>query len=196
MKKWVQYALKYDFVLMNDECYSEIYTHKKPASLLQASIEVGNVDFKNILVINSLSKRSSAPGLRGGFIVGDEKVLKEYMKYRTYIGCAVPVPLQHSQALAWSDFEHSENIRAKYVKNMTLAKSILNVEVSSSTFYLWLKVEDELEFTKKLFEKENIKVLPGSYLGREEEGKNYIRIALVYEEKITIKTLEILKKYI
>ncbi|MDA7848208.1 aminotransferase class I/II-fold pyridoxal phosphate-dependent enzyme, partial [Sulfurospirillum sp.] len=88
---WVKLALKYDFVLLNDECYSELYCDEKPVSLLEASLHVNNNSFKNVLVINSISKRSSAPGLRSGFIAGDESILKEYMKYRTYVGAATPL---------------------------------------------------------------------------------------------------------
>ena len=91
LKKWVELALKHDFVLMNDECYADLYLDEPLPSLLNASIEVGNADFKNVLVINSVSKRSSAPGLRSGFIAGDADILKSYMVYRTYVGCASPL---------------------------------------------------------------------------------------------------------
>lgn len=104
--------------MLNDECYSEIYFNEddKPASLLEASIEVGNSSFKNILVMNSISKRSSAPGLRSGFIAGDREILKGYMKYRTYIGCASPVPLQKAAAVAWNEESHVEEFRKIYRK--------------------------------------------------------------------------------
>jgi len=83
LKKWVRLALKYDFVLLNDECYADLYLGEPLPSLLNASIEVDNHNFKNILVINSVSKRSSAPGLRSGFIAGDAEILKRYMVYRS-----------------------------------------------------------------------------------------------------------------
>ena len=106
--EWVKKALEFDFILVNDECYSEIYFDDatKPASLLEASILVGNKDFKNVLVMNSISKRSSAPGLRSGFIAGDANILKDYLQYRTYVGCASPVPLQEAAAAAWNDQNH------------------------------------------------------------------------------------------
>ncbi|MFA6191103.1 MAG: succinyldiaminopimelate transaminase [Sulfurimonas sp.] len=182
--EWVYLALKHDFVLINDECYSEIYTAQPIPSLLEASTHVGNTSFKNILVINSISKRSSAPGLRSGFIAGDETILKEYMKYRTYIGCASPLPLQSAAAAAWNDEEHVEISREIYKKNFEAAKEILGVEIPQATFYLWLKVPKPIEFTKKLFEEYNVKVLPGEYLARENKNgvnpaKDFIRIALV-----------------
>lgn len=195
---WVKKALEYDFILINDECYSEIYfdENDKPASLLEASIEVGNSDFKNVLVMNSISKRSSAPGLRSGFIAGDAKILKAYMKYRTYVGCASPVPLQLTAAAAWEDQEHVDYFRAFYKENFEIAKEILGVDTPQATFYIWLEVEDELEFTRKLYESKHIKVLPGSFLGRNEMGKGYVRIALVENPKKTKEVLRRLKDFI
>ncbi len=190
LKKWVKLALKHDFVLMNDECYCDLYLNKPLPSLLNASIEVGNESFKNVLVINSISKRSSAPGLRSGFIAGDAKILKAYMTYRTYVGCASPLPLQHAAAVAWADQEHVEGFRAKYKRNFEVAKEVLGVDAPEATFYIWLKVEDEIAFTISLYENYNLKVIPGSFLGREGEGKGYVRLALVYEDTITKEALE------
>jgi len=190
MKNWVELALKYDFVLLSDECYSDLYLETPVPSLLNASIEAGNLDFKNILAVNSISKRSSAPGLRSGFIAGDADILAEYMQYRTYVGCAAPLPLQHAAAAAWADQDHVELFRAKYKRNFELAKEILGINPPAATFYIWLKVDDDLEFTKKLYRKYNIKVLPGSFLGREGHGRGYVRLALVYEEGIMREALE------
>jgi len=190
LKKWVKLALKYDFVLMNDECYADLYLGEPLPSLLNASIEVGNVDFKNIVVINSVSKRSSAPGLRSGFIAGDAGILKDYMTYRTYVGCASPLPLQHAAAVAWADQAHVTVFREKYKKNFAVAKELLGLDAPEATFYIWLKVEDEIAFTMKLYKAYNLKVIPGSYLGREGEGKGYVRLALVYEEEKTQEALQ------
>jgi len=194
LKHWVQLALKHDFVLLNDECYIDLYLNKPLPSLLNASIEVGNPEFKNILVINSISKRSSAPGLRSGFIAGDAKILKEYMTYRTYVGCASPLPLQHAAAVAWGNQTHVDAFRAKYVKNFEIAKEILGITPPEATFYIWLKVDDEIEFTTRLYKEYNLKVIPGSFLGREEQGKGFVRLALVYEEEKTREALERVKK--
>jgi len=193
LTKWVKYALKYDFVLINDECYSELYFDeaKKPVSLLEACVEAGNSEFKNCLVLNSISKRSSAPGLRSGFIAGDKNILKDYMKYRTYVGCALPLPLQNTAAKAWNEESHVSGFRKIYKENFIIAKEILGTDIPEATFYLWLEVEDELKFTKELYKEENIKVLPGSFLGRNGIGKNYIRIALVED---STKTREVLTR--
>jgi len=190
LKQWVSLALEYDFVLLNDECYIDLYLDKPLPSLLNASIEAGNPTFKNILVINSISKRSSAPGLRSGFIAGDAEILANYMTYRTYVGCASPLPLQHAAAVAWADQNHVDGFREKYIRNFEIAGEILGVTPPQATFYIWLEVEDELLFTQTLYRQYNLKVLPGSFLGREGVGKGYVRLALVYEEKETREALQ------
>jgi len=197
--EWVKLALKYDFVLLNDECYSEIYTDKAIPSLLEAAKHVGNESLKNVLVINSISKRSSAPGLRSGFIAGDAEILKEYMKYRTYVGCASPLPLQMSAAAAWSDEAHVEASRKIYQENFRVAREILGIDIPQATFYLWLHVGDAIAFTQKLYREYNVKVLPGEYLAREDaKGENpgvgYIRIALVESVEKTKEALMRIKE--
>lgn len=195
LREWVRLALKYDFVILSDECYSEIYEDTPPHSILQASLLEGNTDFKNILALNSISKRSSAPGLRSGFIAGDEKILKAYGLYRTYCGCAIPLPLQEASKVAWE--LSSEDTRVIYAKNLKIAREIFSdTPISPYSFYVWLRVGDELEFCKTLYEKEGIMLLPGSFLGREGEGSGFVRIALVYEEEIIKKALTTIKTYL
>ncbi len=197
--EWVKLALKHDFLLINDECYSEIYTAEKIPSLLEASLYIGNETFKNVLVINSISKRSSAPGLRSGFIAGDAEILAGYAQYRTYVGCASPLPLQAAAAKAWSDDEHVQTARDVYANNFKAAREILGIETSDATFYVWLKVPNALEFTQHLYQDYNVKVLPGEFLARtdktgENPGIGYIRIALVEETPKTIEALNRLKE--
>jgi len=115
------------------------------------------------------------------------------MVYRTYVGCASPLPLQYAAAAAWADQEHVDGFRAKYQKNFQAAKEILGLKTPEATFYIWLKVEDEIAFTVTLFKEYNLKVVPGSYLGREGEGQGYVRLALVYEEDKTREALERIK---
>lgn len=197
--EWVKLALKHDFCLINDECYSEIYTDQKVPSLLEASVHVGNTAFKNVLVINSISKRSSAPGLRSGFIAGDAQILKRYAQYRTYVGCASPLPLQAASAMAWGDDRHVDAARTVYAQNFKAAQEILGIKTSDATFYVWLKVDNALEFTQRLYRDYNVKVLPGEFLARENSagenpGIGYIRIALVEETARTIEALNRLKE--
>ena len=194
LSKWVELALEYDFVILSDECYSEIYEDKPPYSILEACINVKNNNFRNILALNSISKRSSAPGLRSGFIAGDCNILKEYMIYRTYLGCAIPLPLQKAASIAWADTSYSETFRKVYANNLKLARDILNIFVSPYTFYLWIKVRNDLEFTKTLYKNEGILVLPGSFLG--DNGKGYVRVALVHDSLVTKQVLERMKQWI
>jgi len=195
MCEWVESALKNDFVILSDECYSEIYFDEKPVSILEAAKKVGNKSFKNILVINSISKRSSAPSLRSGFIAGDNEILKKYLLYRTYVGCASPLPLQKAAVKAWSEDSHVEGFREKYKKNMLLAKEILGVEIPKATFYIWLEVKDDIEWTKKLWKEEGVKVMPGTFMSRENVGSGYVRIALVYDEEETKEALIRIKNF-
>lgn len=199
LTEWVKQALKYNFVIINDECYSEIYENTPPPSILQASIQANNPQFKNILALNSISKRSSAPGLRSGFVAGDEEILKSYNLYRTYLGCALPLPLQKAAAVAWNDMQTPESIRHIYAKNLALAREILELneaQIAPYTFYVWLKVDNDERFCKFAYEKMGVLTLPGSYLGRESQGKDYVRIALVYDNETTKRALFALKKAI
>ncbi len=196
LSKWVEAALEYNFTLINDECYSEIYNFSPPPSLLEASIAVKNREFKNILVLNSISKRSSSPGLRSGFIAGDSKILKKYLRYRTYVGAASPLPLQYASAIAWRDEDHVEINRERYRKNFIVANEILNIEIPPSTFYIWLEVEDDIEFTKLLYKERNLKLLPGSYLSRGKFNTKHVRIALVEDEIKSKDALLRIKKYV
>ena len=196
LEAWVQKALKYDFILLNDECYSEIYEDSAPISILQASRAVGNENFKNIFCINSISKRSSAPGLRSGFIAGDSHILAQYARYRTYIGCAIPLPLQKAAAVAWSEDKSAEFFRQKYAQNLRIARQILAQNVNPYTFYVWLRVNDDIEFTKELYANEGILVLPGRFLGRKGQGEGFVRIALVYEVEVIKNALQRIKSWI
>lgn len=194
LKTWVEWAIEDDFILLNDECYSEIYQETRPTSILEASIVLGNISFKNVLALNSISKRSCAPGLRSGFVSGDETILKGYRNYRSYLGCAIPNPIQKASAVAWQDTRSSDIIRKKYAKNLQIAK-VLFPDIAPYTFYLWLEVGDDIDFTKKLYDQEGILVLPGSFLGRNSAGNGYVRIALVHEENILKPALETLANF-
>ncbi len=121
------------------------------------------------------------------------------MKYRTYVGCASPLPLQTAAADAWNDEKHVSDSREIYKKNFLIAKEILGIEIPKATFYIWLKVPNAINFTKKLYEKYNVKVLPGEFLARENSlgenpGKDFVRIALVENEEKTKDALKRIKE--
>jgi len=191
LAQWVEYALKKDVILVGDECYSELYRETPPPSLLQASQLVGNREFKNVVVVNSLSKRNSAPGLRSGFIAGDKEIIQKYLQFRSYVGCAIPLPLQKGAVVGWLDFNSPQYYRKIYQENFQLAEEILGVSPPPATFYIWLKVSNDIHFTIEAY-KRGVKVLPGRFLGRKGAGKGFVRLALVYPPEYLRKPLEIL----
>lgn len=198
MEKWhelLTIASKNDFIIASDECYSEIYFNEgeAPIGLLEAAHEFGLADFKNCVVFHSLSKRSNLPGLRSGFVAGDARILEKYRLYRTYHGCALPPPTQKASAAAWQDEEHVKENRAIYKKKFDAVLEILtpcmDIYRPQGGFYLWPAVPiDDTSFTRRLYEDENLLVLPGSYISRTTDGVNpglrRLRMALVapYDE--------------
>ncbi len=189
-RKLLELADRYDFILASDECYSEIYVDGKeaPMGLLQACAQLGRDDYRNCIVFHSLSKRSNLPGLRSGFVAGDASLLKPFLLYRTYHGCAMPLQTQYASIAAWSDEVHVAQNRAEYTQKFRTVIDILNpvmpLQQSEAGFYLWARtpVDDET-FAQQLFAQQNVTVLPGSYLSRTVDGinpgKNRVRMALV-----------------
>ena len=118
------------------------------------------------------------------------------MQYRTYVGCASPLPLQVAATKAWEDDVHVEEAREIYRKNFELAHEILGVKIPEATFYIWLHVGDGVKFAKELYEKMHIKVLPGEYLGREGMGSAYVRLALVEKPEVTKRALERVSEFL
>jgi len=189
-EKLLNLAEKYDFVIASDECYTEIYDDENnpPPGLLQTAYNMGNTAFKRCVIFHSLSKRSNAPGLRSGFVAGDADILKHYFQYRTYHGCAMPLPTQHASIQAWQDEQHViENrrlYREKFAAFIGILGDVCTITKPPASFYVWLKTPiADTEFAKQLFAQQNITVLPGSYLSRDfdgiDPGLNHVRIALV-----------------
>ena len=197
LKRVILLARKYDFVLAIDECYAEIYNNTRPPGGLEACQALGS-DYQNILVFHSLSKRSSAPGLRSGFVAGDQKLIKKFKILRNYGGASIPGPIQVASEALWRDNQHVEKNRALYRKKFDCADEILmgkfNYYRPDGGFYLWLNVGNGEEAAVTLWEKAGVRVIPGSYLARsDEEGKNpgaeFIRIALVQEPEFINEAL-------
>jgi N-succinyldiaminopimelate aminotransferase len=189
-KQLLELAERYDFVIASDECYSELYDDESnpPTGLLQAALAMGNSDFKRCVVFHSLSKRSNVPGLRSGFVAGDAAILQSYFHYRTYHGCAMPLPAQRASMAAWNDERHVIENRVLYREKFTDFMAIVGqdgaVRRPEGGFYVWLKTPiDDTDFARDLFTRENITVLPGSFLSRSFNGINpgagHVRIALV-----------------
>ena len=192
----IKLSQQYDFIIASDECYSEIYFDENipPTGLLEAAEECGNADFTNCIVFHSLSKRSNLPGMRSGFVAGDAQLIKSYLLYRTYHGCAMPPVHQIASIEAWNDEDHVKQNRELYVKKFAAVIEILKPVIDVNT-----PVNDEI-FTKELYEKQNVTVLPGSYLSRESNGINpgndHIRMALVAPYDECIAAAERIKQYI
>ena len=189
-EKLLLLAEKYNFVIASDECYSELYDDESnpPLGLLESSYNMGNTAFKRCVVFHSLSKRSNAPGLRSGFVAGDADILGQYFKYRTYQGCAMPLPTQQASIKAWQDevhvIENRRLYREKFAAFIEILSEVCEINKPPAGFYVWLKTPiADTDFAQQLFAQENITVLPGSYLSREfsglNPGINHVRIALV-----------------
>ncbi len=178
---------KYGFVIAADECYSEIYFDEPPLGALQAASLLGR-SHANLLVFASLSKRSNVPGMRSGFVAGDEKIIEKFTLYRTYHGCAMSPAVQAASVAAWNDEAHVIENRRLYAEKFKIVppmlQGTLEVEMPDAAFYLWAKTkESDTEFALKLYRDYNVTALPGSYLAREAHGinpgKNFVRLALV-----------------
>ena len=197
--KVVKLSKEFGFKVLSDECYIDIYFGEKPTSLLEAAMEV-NGSLENVLALHSLSKRSNLPGFRSGCATGDASIIAAFSKYRMFHGVSVPLPIQNASTLAWADDKTVEDNRAAYAEKFKLAEEILDKDslTPDGAFYLWLKVKDAEAFTKKLYDEEQVIVLPGKYLGAEDNGQNpaeqYLRIALVHDIESTTKALTSIKK--
>ncbi|MDH5357292.1 MAG: succinyldiaminopimelate transaminase [Gammaproteobacteria bacterium] len=186
----IELAHRHDFIIASDECYSEIYfdENQPPIGLLEAAVKAGYHDFSHCVVFHSLSKRSNAPGLRSGFVAGDAKVLKDFLRYRTYHGCAMPPATQSASIVAWQDEDHvtynRELYREKFDAVLEILSPIMNVSLPQAAFYLWAETPiTDTDFARRLFDEHNVTVLPGSFLARDTDngnpGQNRIRMALV-----------------
>jgi N-succinyldiaminopimelate aminotransferase len=186
----IELAEKFDFIIASDECYSEIYPADgdAPVGLLEAAVASGNNTLSRCVVFHSLSKRSNAPGLRSGFVAGDANVLKAFLRYRTYHGCAMPPSTQAASITAWNDEDHVAFNRELYTEKfnavLDILSPVMNVSLPEASFYLWAETPiSDTEFARRLFDEQNITVLPGSLLARDTDngnpGQNRIRMALV-----------------
>ena len=181
---------RHGFVIAADECYSEIYFEegKPPLGALTAAQQLGR-GFRNLIVFNSLSKRSNVPGLRVGMVAGDSGAIRKFLLYRTYHGSAMSPAVQAASVAAWNDEAHVAENRRQYAEKfaavMPMLKGVLQFEAPDAAFYLWARVPggDDAAFARGLYETQRVTVLPGSFLARDaanlNPGKGFVRIALV-----------------
>lgn len=195
-------ARAHNFMLFVDECYSEIYTGGKPPV---GGLEVAAATperFTNIVVFNSLSKRSNLPGLRSGFMAGDAAFLDTLFEVRNLIGPQVPGPTQHASALVWTDEAHVAVNRAAYVRKFDVCDAVLGrrfgYERPAGGFFLWLDVRqfgNGADAAVTLWKRCGVKVIPGAFLGSDDRhgvnpGTGYVRVALVQSEEMIKEALE------
>lgn len=207
LSKVIQLADRHDFIIASDECYSELYPDESqpPEGLLQTCAAIGRHDFARCVVFHSLSKRSNLPGLRSGFVAGDASILRDYLRYRTYHGCAMPIQHQLASIAAWRDEDHvRENraaYRAKFEAVVPILRQVMKVDFPDAGFYLWPQTEFSDEtFALELSASQNVNVLPGRYLSRTVDGynpgENRIRMALVAPLEECVEAAERIVSYL
>jgi N-succinyldiaminopimelate aminotransferase len=210
-KKLFELSDQHGFVIASDECYSEIYFRDEPPlGGLEAAVRLGRPDFKNLIALTSLSKRSNVPGMRSGFVAGDAAIMKQFLLYRTYHGSAMSHTVQAASIAAWNDEQHVVDnramYRAKFAAVTPLLAQVLNVHLPDAAFYLWAQIPAQVcggsdtVFAARLLEQYNVTVLPGSYLARESRGVNpgagFIRMALVAETQECVEAAQRIAEFV
>lgn len=198
LKHAIELARQYDFVFASDECYSEIYHESPPSGAAEACAALGG-GLENVAIFNSLSKRSSAPGLRSGFVAGPADFIRRYTRLRDYSGAPPPLPLAAAAAALWRDEAHVEDNRALYRRKFDIAETRLGTHPGfyrpPAGFYLWLDVGDGEEAARRLWQEAAIRVIPGAYLAKAGQdginpGQRYIRCALVQDPQIAEQAMD------
>lgn len=205
-KKLFELSDRYGFVIASDECYSEIYFRDEPPlGGLEAALKLGRTDFRNLIALTSLSKRSNVPGLRSGFVAGDAAIIKAFLLYRTYHGSAMSHVVQAASIAAWNDEQHvvenRNQYRQKFAAVTPILAPVLDVALPDAAFYLWAGVHgSDTEFARELYALYNVTVLPGSYLAREARGVNpgagRVRMALVAETAECVEVAERIVQFV
>ncbi len=196
-------ADKYDFLVLADECYADIYFDTAPACALPVRLNQSG-GFARLLTFHSLSKRSGMPGLRSGMVAGDEKLIAAFRGFRNVAGPTVPGPLLAASAAAWRDENHVVINRKAYTEKLTAAEAILGNRMTrpEGGFFLWLDVGNGEEFALKAWREQGVRLLPGAYMGREIDGAetqsnpgfSYVRVALVNDLSTIKAALERLRE--
>ncbi|MEN9995457.1 MAG: LL-diaminopimelate aminotransferase [Pseudomonadota bacterium] len=209
-KKLFELSEKYGFVIASDECYSEIYFREEaPLGGLEAAHQLGYKEFKRLISFTSLSKRSNVPGLRSGFVAGDAAIIKDFLLYRTYHGCAMSGIVQAASIAAWNDEAHvveNRNLyRTKFAQVTPVLAEVMDVKLPDASFYLWAGVpaawnNSDTDFARELYAAENVTVLPGSYIGRTANGINpgqgRVRMALVAETEECLEAANRIARFV
>jgi aspartate/methionine/tyrosine aminotransferase len=191
----IRLARKHDFLLAVDECYADIYDDTPPVGALEVCAKNG-LGLENLVVFHSLSKRSSVPGLRSGFVAGDERVIDAFIQLRAYAAASVSLPVQAASAALWADDAHVEDARQSYREKFDLAERELAGKFDfyrpQAAIFLWLRTGDSETAAMELWRNASLKVMPGSYLGNGENhpGNDYVRLAMVTDMNSTADALQ------
>lgn len=196
---WIEMARMHGFMLLADECYSEIYRHTPPPGVLEVAARSAG-GLRQIVSFNSLSKRSNLPGLRTGFAAGDETFMTRFMRLRNMGGPQVPTPLQAAAAMAWSDEAHVIASRTLYARKWAIVEESLGPHLSEPTpeagFFLWLKLPaglPDIDAATQLWREQALRTIPGSYMTYPDRdaatGADRLRLALVDDEPTTREAL-------
>lgn len=193
LRRAITLARRHGFVLVVDECYAEIYDREPPVGALQAAASMDGGALDNLLIFHSLSKRSSAAGLRSGFVAGDPKLVQAFQRLRSYAIAGTPTPALHAATALWRDEAHVEENRTRYRAKLDVAEAALGGRFGfyrpAGGFFLWLDVGDGERACRKLWQEGAIRTLPGGYLTRPDaagvnRGVPYLRVALVHDEPV------------
>ena len=204
-RRLFELAERYDFLVLADECYADIWFDRPPLCALTARFAQSN-GFSRLLTFHSLSKRSGLPGLRSGMVAGCGNLIAKLRTFRNVAGPQVPTPILAASAACWLDETHVEAGRAAYQEKMAAAQKILGNRMKrpGGGFFLWLDVGNGEETALGLWRDEGIRVLPGAYMGRESEagktqsnpGFSYVRIALVNDLSTILTALERVRNFL
>ena len=195
LERLIALARQFDFLLVVDECYADIYDRLPPVGALEVCAEAG-LGLDNVVVFHSLSKRSSVPGLRSGFAAGDSRAIDDFVRLRGYAAASVSLPVQAASAALWSDDAHVEATRQSYREKFDLAERQLAGRFDfyrpPAAIFLWLQVTDGEDAARKLWAEAALKVMPGAYLGNGgndgaagNPGRAYVRVAMVDDLETT-----------
>ena len=194
LKEAILLARKYNFILAVDECYCDIFrmNRPKPPGALEAAASLGK-GLDKLIIFNSLSKRSNASGMRAGFIAGDKNVIESYKLLVSNGASPVPIPIQKVAASLYADEEHQTKACIHYDKNFSIVEKYLkpfykDFKLPDAGFFLWLKVRDDQQAAKILWNKFSLRVMPGSFMGINVQGfnpgKGFLRISLVDNKEV------------
>jgi aspartate/methionine/tyrosine aminotransferase len=197
VRRAVDLARRHDFMLFFDECYSEIYTGEPPTGALEVAAKTPE-RFRNVIVFNSLSKRSNLPGLRSGFAAGDGDFLETLAEVRNLTAPQMPGVVQHASAAIWSEEQHVSVIRQAYRTKFDICDEVLQGRLGyrrpAGGFFLWLdmsQIGGGVDAAVTLWKRCGVKVVPGAFLAQpgadgSNPGENFVRVALVHDP-VTIR---------